>query len=425
MNLDLRLIWKSLQRTRGMTVVMVLALSLGIGTWYAQRQIFAFMHALSPPAPAGLYHVALERGAAVQVERPWEVEVLLPSILLTARDAQGLAAAQVGRRVLTFGAPAVLQHEGQHEVVRARYATRELFDLFGVPLVAGRTWDASNDAALLAGVPGDEAVISARLAQRWFGGDAIGKRLRVDGADVRIVGVVGADHYGRYHLYERFVSNREEIFLPLAHATAAHAEPEQQYVVAGQDPGYVSLWVELPTERERAAFIAHVDAYLARERGSGAAEPARTLTLRTSREVLALFLPAGSIMLWPMLTMLCVLTCIVNLVRMLMVKFSGRQHELGLLRAFGARRRAVIGQLLGEALLIGLIAGVLGVVVGVALMPIAMGSVSQTIRTVSIIDVSAVVTTIVASVGAALVAALYPAWRLARGAPVRQLRSSR
>ncbi|HEY5920878.1 MAG TPA: FtsX-like permease family protein [Kofleriaceae bacterium] len=425
MRFYLRMAWRSLRRSRGLTAVMILALSLGIATWYAQQQIFMYLDSRMPVAREHVYQVALERGEAVPDGRASLVVPLLPSILLTPRDAQGvLAGAASHRHTMTFGAPALIEPEGKPaETVRVRYATRDLFELFSIPLREGEPWSAAADAGWLAGTPVDVAVVDERLARRLFGaGSALGRRLRVDGADVRIVGVVAASHREHYHLYERFVPTLDAVYLPLAHARAAHAEADFQHVVASGEAGSVGVWVQLPTESARLAFTASAAEYLTRERAAGRTAAPRAVTLRTARQWQAAFAPGGTINLWPLLSAMCLVTCVLNLVRMLMAKFAGRSHDLGLLRAFGARRRGVMGQLLLEAVLIGLCAGACGMLLGVALMPLATQTLQDAAGSVPLISARAVLATVGASVGAALLAALYPAWRLSRGTPAAQLR---
>jgi putative ABC transport system permease protein len=108
-------------------------------------------------------------------------------------------------------------------------------------------------------------------------------------------------------------------------------------------------------------------------------------------------------------------------VRLLMAKLADRSHELGVLRAFGAERRSLVFQLLLEAGLLGLLAGVLGVLLGLAMMPVAMGAVSlpEPIPVLRAIDA---LRAIGLSTAGALLAAVYPALRLCRGTPSMQLR---
>jgi putative ABC transport system permease protein len=413
-----RMAWRSLRHTRGVTVVMVGALALGIGTWYAQRQIFAFLASKRPAAAPHIENVALEREPELVADaRPQLVVELAGSLLLASRDARAVLAAAPGRRTMTFGAPALLEPEGMAaETVRVRYSTADLFPMFEIPLVAGAAW---SDAAT------DEAMVDERLARRLFGsaGAALGRTVTIAGDRLRIVGVIGTRERARYHLYERFVAVPDDVYLPLARGREADADFRHE--VAGGETGVMTAWVELATPAARATFSDAAAVYLGRERATGRPQAPRGITLRSADEMRQLFDPAGTLNLWPLLSGMCLVTCIANLVRMLMVKFAGRRHDLGLLRAFGARRRGVMGQLLLEALAIGLVAGLLGVALGVALMPLATATLAGTPALIAgspvVIDASAVLVTVGASVGAALAAALYPAWLLSRGTPAAQL----
>jgi putative ABC transport system permease protein len=408
-----RMAVRSLMQSRGLTAVMIAALSLGIGTWYVQHQIFAHLDHKTPDAPDALYLVGLDRSDAVD---PHMEVPLVPSIMMTLGDARGVLGD--GRGTVTFSAPALVEPDAlPAERVQVRYATRDLFSLFAIPLADGAPWSVEADRSP---VPLDEGVIDEALARRMFGdASAIDRRLRIDGRDVRIVGVVAASHAARYHLYERFVPGLDAVYLPLAHATAAHARAAFAYT-REREAAFATAWVRLPTARSRAAFVDAATAYLAR---SGRDVP-RTVVLHSAEDWRAVFVPAGTISLWPVLSTMCLGAAVLNLIRMLIAKFSGRSHELGLMRALGARRRAVMGQLLLEAMLIGIGASACGLVIGIAMMPLAAHTIEATAGTPPLIGGGAIVATFAASIGAALVAAVYPAWRLSRGTPAAQMRPS-
>jgi putative ABC transport system permease protein len=417
--------WHSLQQRRGLTLVMIAALSLGIGTWYVQHQIFAFLDRKMPSAPDGVYQVVLERSDASPAVRPSIVTPIVPSVLLAPRDAQAVLAAGTPRRhALTFSSQALIEPATQPaELVQVRYTTRDLFAMFEVPLVEGLPWSELADRGLFSGAPQPEAVIEERLARRLFGDTAVGRVLRVDGTDVRIVGVVAAHHEISFRLYERLVPGTDLVYLPLTHAAPARAEPNVSHVVAGGETGFVSMWVELWSPGEQALFIANAWRHLETDRAAGRAATPHSATLRSAVEWREVFAPGGAINMWPLLSGLCVATAIVNLIRMLMAKFAGRSHDLGLLRALGARRRAVVGQLLLEAVVIGLVAGAGGLAIGLATMPLAASTIRSTAGAPDTITLGAVLFTLGSSIGAALLAAVYPVWRLSRGTPGAQMRT--
>jgi putative ABC transport system permease protein len=112
----------------------------------------------------------------------------------------------------------------------------------------------------------------------------------------------------------------------------------------------------------------------------------------------------------------------------LSITVAQRTRELGLLRMVGAGRRQILGSVLVEALVLGLLASVTGVLAGLGLakgldalfdsMQLALPDAGTVFATRTIV-VAMLVGTLVT-----LAAALVPAWRATRVAPVEALRSS-
>jgi putative ABC transport system permease protein len=112
----------------------------------------------------------------------------------------------------------------------------------------------------------------------------------------------------------------------------------------------------------------------------------------------------------------------------LSITVAQRTRELGLLRMVGAGRRQVLGSVLVEALVLGLLASVAGVVAGLGLakaldalfdsMEISLPDAGLVFATRTVV-VAMVVGTLVT-----LIAGLVPAWRATRVAPVEALRSA-
>lgn len=106
---------------------------------------------------------------------------------------------------------------------------------------------------------------------------------------------------------------------------------------------------------------------------------------------------------------------------------SGRRRELSMLRAIGGSRRAMVGDLLAEAALVGAVGGLLGSVIGILVgrmaidaLPTAMVQ-SVEATTEYMLPGYAIPVTIAACVGASVAAAAFAARQIYRVAPVEAL----
>jgi putative ABC transport system permease protein len=94
-----------------------------------------------------------------------------------------------------------------------------------------------------------------------------------------------------------------------------------------------------------------------------------------------------------------------------------RQRQVALLRAVGASRRQVLGSILIESFVVGLLASIAGFLVGVTL----AGGLSQVIAQEAaslVILPASVITALAIGTAATMLSAFYPAWRGARTPPV-------
>jgi ABC-type antimicrobial peptide transport system permease subunit len=99
-----------------------------------------------------------------------------------------------------------------------------------------------------------------------------------------------------------------------------------------------------------------------------------------------------------------------------------RTREIGVLRALGWRRRRVVGMIAREALMLGFIGGIAGIVFGVGLGALmaqepTLGAYLQPVYTLPVLLQAIAVALVLGSVGA-----LYPAWRAANLSPIEALR---
>jgi ABC-type lipoprotein release transport system permease subunit len=99
-----------------------------------------------------------------------------------------------------------------------------------------------------------------------------------------------------------------------------------------------------------------------------------------------------------------------------------RTREIGVLRALGWRRRQVVGMILREALVLGLVGGALGILLGIGLIlalqqiPVVGGMLEPHY------DVTVLGRAVAIGLAAGVVGGLYPSWRATRMRPVEALR---
>jgi putative ABC transport system permease protein len=102
-----------------------------------------------------------------------------------------------------------------------------------------------------------------------------------------------------------------------------------------------------------------------------------------------------------------------------LIGVAERKREIGVRRAVGAPRSAVLVQFLCEALALSVTGGALGLAIGIA----GTQAVSRWQHLPFLINVQSVISAMAISIGLGLAAGIYPAWRAARTDAVEALRS--
>ncbi len=101
-----------------------------------------------------------------------------------------------------------------------------------------------------------------------------------------------------------------------------------------------------------------------------------------------------------------------------MVHVSGRRKEIGLRRAVGASRNAILAQFLLEAVLVSLAGGIVGIALGIG----GTQVVSRLQRLPFLLQPEAALTATLLSIGLGLLFGVYPAWGAAMTNPIDALR---
>jgi putative ABC transport system permease protein len=339
---DLRYGLRSLRRAPGFSVVVVLALGLGIG---AATAMYSLVHGillrpLPYPAAEHLYTVfeAGGQGAIRQLSYP------------DFADWRDGAAGVMG---LTFarGDDVTVQGEDGAQRLISAYVTAEFFQVLGTTPLLGRTFGPPEVAE------GDVqvAVVSHDLWQRRFGGsaDVVGQTLPTTDASYRVVGVMPP---------EFAMPQWADLWLPLEALPPAgrYALERRDLHVDSQVLGRLAPGV---TEEQATAALQAVAARVAETHRGEAYEWGGAALVSLPETVVGdartpLLLLAGAVAL-------LLLAACVNVANLYLARATARAREFGVRTALGADRGRLVRQLLTESALLSGAGGVLGVVLAV------------------------------------------------------------
>jgi putative ABC transport system permease protein len=349
---DVRYALRSMRQNPGLTAIAVLALALGMG---ANTAIFSVVNAvLLNSAPLrGLRQPS--RLVMVWESNPQMMEFLkerMPVALgnfqewrRQSHSFEGMAA------FLSTNCNIGARSAGDRpERVDAIQADPALFPLLGVHPAVGRVF--TSDEARTAA---DRVVmVSADLYRRRFGNDTnlAGRTIRVDGVDRSIIGIMPAG-FELPALWEGFDQKKADVWMPLdPNATKGEQETwARLYLVYGRlRPG-----VTLASARSEMTVIANRVrlAHPEPDKGFGVnvfplADEDVGPDMR--RALLVLQIAVGFVLL---------IAC-ANVANLLLARAVGREREIAIRLALGARRRQIVRMLLTESLLLSLIGAAVG-----------------------------------------------------------------
>ena len=423
---------RSLKRNRMLTALMILAIAMGIG---ASMTTLTVLHVLSgdplPGRSASLYYPQLDPR-----DMPSYTPGVEPPGQLSWIDGMYLLHAKRGtRQALMTGGMVPLQPE-QSSIdpfhANARYTSADFFPMFSVPFQYGNGWGDAEDEGKARVV-----VISAALNDKLFGGEnSVGKTLRLQETDFRIIGVLG-DWRPNPHFYDLYMgayADYEQVYVPLSTSRDLHMDHGGSVDCWGDSAGdqvhlerenctWLQFWVELDSPASVAAYKQFLEHYSQDQRASGRFTRPVNVRLRSVMQWLDYnqVVPSDPrLQAWLALGFLVV--CLVNTVGLMLAKFMRRAGELGVRRALGASRRTLFGQLLLESGVVGFAGGVLGLLLALLGLWLVRQQPSDYAK-LAHMDAAMLLATFVLSVAASMLAGLLPAWRACRIAPALQLKA--
>jgi macrolide transport system ATP-binding/permease protein len=387
-----------LRNAPGFTLTAMLILVLGIGVpLSAFRLVFADLQGGPVPDPDSLVRLTRRAPGA------HATHLTYPELSFYAAHAgsfRSVIAVSSGNQAV-FGQAATTTPETNPESISVTFATSNYFPEFGITPALGRVLTADDER------PDGEtaAMVGDLFWQRRLGGDpsVIGQTIRINGKLVRVVGVM--PHSPRA---------RDDVWIPLV---------RQPDVVQGSTMltdwnSALVLYGRLRPEISAEASQQETLALAARLRESRPdhiwkdeyLEARPVLALDTNSEEFKIMLTAAALVL-----LLLVAAC-ANLGTLVLARGVTREREIRVRLALGASRLRIVRQLFTESLLLAIISGLCALLFSSIVLRVMQ--LKQQAATGSLApDWRALVATFVATVLAALVFGLPPAFRLASLVP--------
>jgi predicted permease len=351
---DLKYAIRYTRRSPAFAVSAILTLAIGIGANTAMLSVLntlAFRR-LAIPDPDGLFSLSSYN------ERGQKRYIPMPTVIDLNRDGPFIEACGYNG-----GVNFPVEANGVPTQAVTAFVTGRCFSVFGVQPVLGRA--IVDDDAPLVTAGRKVVVISDRLWRRLFNGnpDAIGRSMKVDAAEVVIVGVLPAGFRGIN------ADTGIDIYAPPDSIFPATAQrrPVANEVLGRLRPGITveqasaqldTMWPALLRAAREATRNAGEGANLLG--GSVRLEPmGRGLSNTREQYAQAIGIILG------LTTLLLVLAC-VNLGALLLTRLSARSTELGVRLALGGSRARIAQQLLIEGVLLSVAGTVIAVPVAFA-----------------------------------------------------------
>jgi predicted permease len=399
---DMRYAWRTLRRNPVFTASILLTLAIGIG---ANTAVFTVVnHVLLKPLP----YPDAERLVSMAHSAPGAAGLGSVSGDLRLSESMFATYAEKNRTLGAIGiwAASTMTVIGvaQPEQVRAIYVSDGALQALEVRPALGRLLSRVDTT------PGSPATVLLNYGywQRRFGGDRsiVGRTIVVDSRPWVIVGVMPPGF--------RFVNEEADLFAPLTLDYATLRLPGFGYqCVARLKPG-------VTITRANADIARLVPIWMRSWPAAPGINPLVYENWRIAPAIRPLKQDVvGSVgnVLWVVMATIGIVMLIVcaNVANLLLVRAQGRQQELAVRSALGASRGRILGELLGESILLASMGGILGVAaagVGLRLLRVLNPGNLPRLKEISL-DWETVGFTVAVSLASGLVFGLFPALKYA------------
>lgn len=428
---------RSSRRSKALTALVVALLAFGVSACMVSYAVFRAT--TSDPIPAKSSQLF-----APQIDNVGPAHAVdgQPPEMLSYIDAVALwQAHKAKRQTLVYSTKWGVESNDASRPALAMTGdavTSDFFPMFDVPFLFGSGWAPGDDTRHASVV-----VISRALNQKLFGGkNSVGQGIRLDGKAFQVAGVlddwnprprffdivtIGSHSYDDagdvYIPFTRATDMKKDITFPDCRSDAGGTDPRDWDAYLHGECGRIGAWVELSTAAEVAGYRQYLHDYALEQQRLGRfgwAPNTGLHDLMDWMDYLRIAPPAPSLSL--LVSGSFLLIVLINVVGLMLARFMRRAPEIGIRRALGASRASIYRQFLVEGASIGLVGGIAGVTLTMLGLWCIGGLFEPNIARLVHADASLIGLTVLLSIAATMVAALYPTWRAAQTEPAWQIK---
>jgi putative ABC transport system permease protein len=428
----LKLALQNLRRNIWVTVLMVLAISAGIG---ASMTTLALYRAMSgDPIPNKSHHLFVVQVDNWGPNKPGEKTEDQLQEYLSYIDARALWNARAAKRqTLIYTTYLKARANPQAKPIGAAVPAvdTDFFSMLDAPFKYGGPWSRSDDEA---GAP--VIVLSRKLNDKLFAGaNSVGRNIDITGVAFRVVGVLNdwAVVPRFYDLHVAPFGSVDEMFIPFNRAIQSQAPTVsgtgcKETRTAGWDAllqsdcTWIQLWVELPAA-DVAAYRAFVNNYAADQQRAGRFQwPAHTRIRDVMQWLKYRHAVPGQLGILLLASFGFLFVCLMNAMGLMLAKTIGCTQDISVRRALGASRKAIAMQSLVETGVVGLVGAAFGLLVTMLGIFAIRTILADQYAALTYLDAKVVAIEMICGIAAAVAAGLYPTWRAAWVQPALQLK---
>ena len=435
---NLRLALKGIRRNPVLSALMVAAIGIGIGVCMTAITVYYLMS--DDPIPHKSNKLFAVQLNSWEAPGPYDLEdpTRIPE-LLSYRDAKNLlASAPAPRQLAMYRSGATLEPDNPDlnpQLSLIRFTGGDFFSMFEVPFLYGSGWDAGADRDA-----SEVAVLSFEMNEQLFGGEnSVGKTITLNSRIIRVIGVL--QHWEPmprfYAAFNGAFQGTDDLFMPLLVNESWQLQSFGNTECWGDDPiegfegflnsecNWMEYWAELPTADDQERYLNWLSAYIAEQKRLGRF-PIENATGEI-RDVLEWMdynrVVSTDFKVLIGLAFMFLAVCLLNTIALLLAKISGDAARIGLFRALGASKAAIFRQNLVEVSIIGVAGGIFGLLLAtLGLWGVRAVNLGHYDR-LATLNGSLVAFAIAISIVAAIVAGLYPTWRICQISPATYLKT--